>query len=908
MWQNLSDFSVLLELEIVFLLLISCFAFHLFRKQNASSTAADTLFYRLEQSISLRLEIICISLIIMIAVITRTAGWDKAISAPFWFSETVPIYADMAIQKGNFWKQWSDLLRHTRVEWLHQSPIMMPVAIAFQLLLGPSIHLPLLAGAFWGVGSVGLAWLLGREAHSKVFALLFASFVAASPLQIVWSRIGGIHIGGGTHVLLVLCCAYSAGKRKSYVLAALSGILAWASLYMYYAARVAIPLSFIALFSGLMTGQSGTLKKIILFFCISISLGGTYLFFGDKNIKETFWPVYGGYVGNKGEKNLDEFVKNNKDEVLRQLSRSIDKYFIRDRGAVGDTNTPFRWGIKYGGLSFLPVTLLGIVGLGYTFIFLKKYFLWVLLACGGLAVTAFSVATARRFVVFDIAWCAYAAFGLITLLNTKWFQHTVTRTARIGIAAFVLGLSLWSFGTIVILNAMLPHNSSVPMPFGDGGFGDGITCLRCLHAGYEWQSEIEKNNFIILFDTDLYRENRTSPGGLPLYGQLAALAAGRKDNFIGFYPLIQNIDMDPPFNGGAIYNSSQTDFASYLISRINKVKPGNVIWHFEKPTQWEQWIVQRLIHEAGGLLSTFETPLSDIPGIRVRTSWDSREQTFHIIRELLSSGLGTGEKQGPECVKAEVVQAVSHPFPMLLTASRSETDGKSPDWLVGSWHTVEYKGETLSSFNTVGAAIEKEENSENEKIHLLTANGGSTVHSLPAKESKSESVPGISSVGFGCAAYIAGHWWIVDPVSGKFTTNYQPNSWIPSENHWIGVTKREDHEVVLASAFQKLCVFDLDRQTVKEFPASVWPSRQFLFGECSPVIAEKKGYATFNHLLSSLYLYDTDGQYLTTLRLDKLLNLGGHWISSIAGSGRYIGIGIRNAGIRTLRIQPSQSK
>ncbi len=509
--------------------------------------------------------------------------------------------------------------------------------------------------------------------------------------------------------------------------------------------------------------------------------------------------------------------------------------------------------------------------------------------------------------VFDIAWCALAAFGLMTLLNSKYFQHAVIRTARIGIAAFVLGLSAWSFGTVLTLNAILPHHSSVPMPFGDGGFGDGITCLRCLHAGYEWQREIENNHFVILFDTDLYRENRTSPGGLPLYGQLAALATGRKDNFIGFYPLMQNLDMDPPFNGGPIYNGSQTDFASYLISRMNKVKPASLVWHFEKPTQWEQWIADRLVHECGGKVSTFETPLSDIPGIQVRTSWEQREQVFRIIRELTSSPQNSSDsckKQEPECVKAEIGEAVSaQPFPITITASDTETDGETPDWLIGSWHTVEYKGEILSSYNTAGAGIEKQQDSENETIHLLNTNGYAATYHFPSKEHQDKTVPGISSVGFGCAAYIADHWWIVDPVSGKLTTTYQPSSWIPAENHWIGITKGQDHEAVLASAYQKICVFDLHEQKVRDFPASVCPSRHFLFGECSPVIAEKEWYGTFNHLLSSLYVYDAKGCYLTTLRLDKLLKLGGHWISSIAGSGTGLGVGVRYSGVRTVKLQ-----
>ena len=56
--------------------------------------------------------------------------------------------------------------------------------------------------------------------------------------------------------------------------------------------------------------------------------------------------------------------------------------------------------------------------------------------------------------------------------------------------------------------------------------GDGIACRRCLDAAKEWAREIEDGAFVVLFDNDVMRENRTSPGGLPGYGKIAALVAG----------------------------------------------------------------------------------------------------------------------------------------------------------------------------------------------------------------------------------------------------------------------------------------------------------------------------------------------------------------------------------------------
>jgi hypothetical protein len=83
----------------------------------------------------------------------------------------------------------------------------------------------------------------------------------------------------------------------------------------------------------------------------------------------------------------------------------------------------------------------------------------------------------------------------------------------------------------------------------------------------------------VLFDTDPMRENRTTPGGLPLHGKLAALAAGREENFIEFYPLVRNFDVEPPLIG-AVFDAKATDFASYLIERIEAARPDEIVWHF----------------------------------------------------------------------------------------------------------------------------------------------------------------------------------------------------------------------------------------------------------------------------------------------------------------------------------------
>jgi 4-amino-4-deoxy-L-arabinose transferase-like glycosyltransferase len=133
----------------------------------------------------------------------------------FWFAETMTLQVAAGQAENSLWEQWKTSLGRTQVNWTHESALMIPVAAAMQRWLGPSLHLQLLVGAFWGVLAVVLAWVLGRRAHSPEFGLAFAALVAASPLQLAWSRLGGLQIGGTAHVLLGLWLGYLAGARAA---------------------------------------------------------------------------------------------------------------------------------------------------------------------------------------------------------------------------------------------------------------------------------------------------------------------------------------------------------------------------------------------------------------------------------------------------------------------------------------------------------------------------------------------------------------------------------------------------------------------------------------------------------------------------------------------------------------------
>src|SRR5207245_630509 len=243
---------------------------------------------------------------------------------------------------------------------MQNSGIWLPVAVVFQVLLGPSLHLPLLIGASHSIVAVLLAWALGRAAVSRAFGLTFGALLAASPLQIVWSRLGGIHITAVTYVLLTLWCSYVAGKRRSLVLSVVTGLIMWMSVYQYYAARLAMPLGIAMLLAGLSRSRGPLWRTFTVLLVAAMTLVAIYSALGPD--LRALWPSYGaGYVGNKGEKGLDELLTKNVLPVSQEVVTALRRYFLVDRVTGEPPPAGYRWGMQFGGLCLVPVAVLGLV-------------------------------------------------------------------------------------------------------------------------------------------------------------------------------------------------------------------------------------------------------------------------------------------------------------------------------------------------------------------------------------------------------------------------------------------------------------------------------------------------------------------------------------------------------------------
>ncbi len=861
------------------------------RRQDSQGAAEQ----RLERWLTSPREAVCIAAIVGISVLTRTFWWDQAISAPWWFGQVTPLYVAEMLETGHFWRQWLDSLLHFQPVYVHQSAAMIPVATAFQVVLGPSIHLPVLVGAFWGVMAVVFAWLLGRAAHSKLFGLGFAALLSASPLHITWSRIGGIPIGAVAHVLAVLWCSYRAGTRRSMLWAAAAGVLTWISLYHYLGARVVFPLAFVALWAGLRTAGAQPLSIMRILGALALALVLLYVSARQTGTDEILWPKYPGYTGSKGESGIVEVFAENWESWAHQLRQAPNNYFLRYRSTASPA-AGVGSGMRYGGLCFLPVAALGCIGLVSALLHVRRQYLWFLLTGAGLALPVLSVATARRFLVFDLGWCALASLGLIAVLRARLWRSVPTGLLAAFMATILLGLTAWSFASIVLLNAVLPRDHKPTIPFGESGFGDGLTCLRCLQAGHEWQTDIARDGFVVLFDTDVHREDRTCPGGLPLYGKLAALSAGFKGNFIEFYAVMQNFDREPPYNGQPLYGPS-TDSASYLIQRIVDAAPATILWHFEQPTQWERWFAERL-EAAGGVLRHFETPLSKTPGLQVRTAWDKRADAFAVIRRLAEA-----EQRDDVAMvtlhQRDVLKLITPP--LRIAPGAWQSGAKQLEWVFGSWQDVTYARSNYRHppfYSPAGLGVERSPSSGLESIHILTEVGNHVVYEVGGQKPPRLMQLFPSPVGIGCAVRADSEWWVVDPVAGV-VRGPDDIDWLPDQP-WIGIAVANGR-LALASADQWIFVFDIaEQKEILHFPARVWPSRRTRFGECSLVVATSTWYATVDHLRSLLTVYERGGREVGVRRLDRVLS--GEDVTSVGAVGSYLAVGSWGNIVRTFEL------
>jgi len=302
---------------------------------------------------------------------------------------------------------------------------------------------------------------------------------------------------------------------------------------------------------------------------------------------------------------------------------------------------------------------------------------------------------------------------------------------------------------------------------------------------------------------------------------------------------------------------------------------------------------------AGGELREFETPLSAIHGIQVVTDWSHYSGASQVLRELS----GREDEAKRDCLLLEEVATRSYPDdPVHITAADSPSD-RPPEWLVSGPSTSQYRNFVFPDGPPpIGVQVDVHEGTGTTYVHTITGSGEYRIYELPSLSITDQPIAFPSEQGGDCAARVASNWWVVDPTHGTlFTTDPVPG-WIPARQ-WTGIAQGPGEQLVLASADQELWVFDaVERRLLRRFPAAVWPSRRFWVNECSQVVAGSDWYATFNHMTSLLTVYDREGRWMGSRRLNEMLNVRyTPSMKSVAGAGGYLAVSVAGT-VKTLRV------
>lgn len=825
-------------------------------------------------------EIGLLLLILAGALLLRVLWWDRGIPGTIFGGEIMTARAEAALRRGDYWTQWWNLVRGLQVSsWQYDSPIIQPFLLAFHAVVPPRLHGIVIFGALVGTLGVGLAWLAGRLLHGPRVGLLLAGVLAVSPLQVVWSRLGYRAIAAIPHVFLVIALATLAGRRRSAVLAVLVGVVGYATVYNYEGARVVLPLAFVAIWAGASGGSRRVRRVLGLSLLTAATVATLALTVPRVGLKQTLWPNYAGYAGNQGESGLGDLLRRNQERLRVEGVRSLDAYF-----RVNRSGPPYAaiwsWGIQYGGLTFLPLTVLGVIGLLVAPSFGWGALVWFGTLVLGLAMPALGCASARRLIIFDLAWCAFAAFGLAYLPRTALLRRVPLRH-RPALAAAFLGLTgAWTFAAMAILGRGPSDAAVYQVPFGTGCVGDVVSCPRCAEVARRWEGDIRNGDLTILLDSDVQRENPTAPAGLTLFGQLAAVAAGRPDWFQEIHPIIWNLTFVPDFRQ---YYSPDSSPAAYL-SRLLKASPyRRLLWHSEHPTAWDRALARRLV-AAGGRLETFSTPLGAGPGFRVETDKADEDAVLATVAAMLPDAAA----QPASCVVMTRVRADPMPFAPNALAAVAGADATDPTpWLAIGYHQVSGAGGMTLPLPAVRHAMPGAADAA-ATIRVLQANGLEITLAWPAGTQIANRLTHLGPVGRHCAAVVGGQWWVVDPESGVLRAAALPPS-IPARGEWMGIASDQRSQLLLASAEQELVALDAGTgtETFRLRAPITSTERMEEAGQCIQLVRGGGWFGVFDGLRNRLHLYKDPGVPLGALELTAL---GFPGVRALAARGAFLAL------------------
>jgi hypothetical protein len=209
--------------------------------------------------------------------------------------------------------------------------------------------------------------------------------------------------------------------------------------------------------------------------------------------------------------------------------------------------------------------------------------IWLALATLGLLVPCFSKSTARRFLVFDLGWCALAAIGLLALLDAARFRAP----ARRAVLTTAVGAAFAAYGFALTRRARRAHPAHYPsvIPFGESGFSDGDDVSRLQPTG----EPLAVRDRVGRVRRPLRRRSvsREPDGARAGSRSTEDRRAGGRDArsaFVEYYSLVANADMQPPRPGPI--RDPAIDEVTYLTSLLDLAQPETIRWAFAQPSGW----------------------------------------------------------------------------------------------------------------------------------------------------------------------------------------------------------------------------------------------------------------------------------------------------------------------------------
>jgi len=774
---------------------------------------------------------------------------------------------------------WRQLHSFQGLSLVWSSAVMMPVDLLLFALFGPSLGFPALAGAVWAALAMVLAFAIGRRLDGPGLGLAFAALLAVSPMQVTWSRVGGIYVGAVPHVLAAVWLGMVAVGRRSVVVALLAGAWSWMSLYSYYPARLALPLGAWTLVA-LDDPAVGWRRRALLMTAYGLPSVLGYLLLAPQDLLQTFWPMIG--FRNFGESDARTVLFASLEGAGRRLVEAMRLLFVSGR------DSPHTWsyglGARYGGAILLPIILLGAVGLVRALRHPWRHRLVLGIFLAGLLPSIFSFAELRRLLVFDAAWCLLAAGGALALARRA--ARNAPRATRLAAACTYGVLACWSFGTVLALAAP-PQREIIAMPFGHGLQSEGITCNGCGWRTRRWRDLARSGAAVVVVDGDTKRDALQFHLRADGYAMLASLCAGRPDAVVAFYDVVGNLRRR--WTAGPTYHWQRDGWEDFLRQRLRNTARDRVVWVFTTPTQIERRAIAEL-ERLGGRVERVHFPFDAtntlgpahqeaLGGWTVEVSTERAliDAAVAAVRDTLAP-----VAPGPSLRHATRVAHRALGSRPVGVAGVLDGDGQ-PMWGVAMPHALDL-GSGHAPSAPWPAAVDVAAGG-----FLALGQNGATLEPSPERVVVRPPDPALTPVGTGCAALAAGVWLVVDPIRGVLRGGAD-TAWLP-RLPWVGIASAGGR-LALASATGELVIADPVRRAVTaRWPMPIWRGRNREFGGCSAVLAGDGWYATYDYQSATAACVDDDGTPLGSLDLRLALGDPNAEIEAVGAAHGMIAVG-----------------